>query len=71
MSNISTIPAAALDDLNRRIDRALTHHDRAAATQAQHCATWLADLSPTVPVRQLAARAVAASRYLQGGRRHG
>jgi len=64
-------PSILVSDLNRRIDRALTHRDRKALSEAATCSKWLADLSPEVSVRQLEARASAALRFISGGRRHG
>ena len=65
------IAPGALADLHRRLDRALTHHDRATVSQVSACAAWLAELSPTVSIRQLEARAAAAARFVAGRRRHG
>jgi hypothetical protein len=64
-------PSVLIRDLNRRIDRALTHRDHQALAEAAACSKWLADLSPEVAVRQLEARANAALRFIAGGRRHG
>lgn len=67
----NVVAPGALADLHRRLDRALTHHDRATVSQVSACAAWLAELSPTVSIRQLEARAAAAARFVAGGRRHG
>lgn len=70
MQNLS-FPHSALADLHGRLDKAMTVHDPAAISQVRACASWLAELEPTVPIRQLEARATAASRFVAGGRRHG
>lgn len=64
MHNPPCIAPGALADLNARLDRA-------AVSQVSACAAWLAELSPTVSIRQLEARATAAARFVAGGRRHG
>ena len=70
MQTISISPGA-LADLHRRLDRAMTHRDRATISKVQTCCSWLADLNPSIPVRQLQARADAAARFVTGGRTHG
>ena len=70
MKNIP-LPPGAIADLHQRLDRAMTHRDRATIAKVQTCCSWLADLTPTIPVRQLQARADAAARFVTGGRTHG
>ena len=65
------VPTGALADLHSRLDRAMTHRDRATISKVQTCCSWLADLNPTLPVRQLQARADAAARFVTGGRTNG
>ena len=58
------IAPGALADLHRRLDRA-------TVSEVSACAAWLAELSPTVSIRQLEARAAATARFVEGRRSHG
>jgi hypothetical protein len=66
---VSIVPPTALVDLHLRLDRALTHNDISAVAGVRTVAGWLSSLEPSIPVRQLQARADAAQRYM-GGRSH-
>ena len=68
----TTIPAASIAALDRRITLALTHRDHRALDGLTAVASWLASVAPSEPsTRQLAARAEAAGRFLAGWRHHG